>query len=269
MPVSGSNGAKQAIAASTYDAGLRELGTRTFTSYLAESLQKLGNGRPFSAQHLYDDIVNIQQSYDLHYPPRVKYSPNGKPTTIVPHAPIFFNLTPAKATIDLAPMPRGHQLPQAQNGANATSKAAGHESAESRDAPVISPAAVADMVFNEPRLLVCTTFVGDPGPDMTGFNQWLANTPSLASKVAVEGMFLGPPTVLLISIPQSLWTVIQDAKICFSLGYINSHNLINLYNGLMKSTTPRRLNSSNLRKCQAPCHHCYNNITNLNTNNRR
>ncbi|ERS97373.1 hypothetical protein HMPREF1624_06705 [Sporothrix schenckii ATCC 58251] len=134
-------------------------------------------------------------------------------------------------------MPRGHQLPQAQNGANATSKAAGHESAESRDAPVISPAAVADMVFNEPRLLVCTTFVGDPGPDMTGFNQWLANTPSLASKVAVEGMFLGPPTVLLISIPQSLWTVIQDAKICFSLGYINSHNLINLYNGLMKSTT--------------------------------
>lgn len=243
MPVSGSNGVKQAIAAYTYDAGPRELGTRTFTSYLAESLQKLGNGRPFNAQHLYDDIVAVQQNYEYHYPPRVKYNPAGKPTPIVPHAPFFFTLTPTKATLDLAPMPRGHPSPQAQNGANSTPKAAGHESAEGRDAPVISPAAVADMVFNEPRLLVCTTFVGDPGPDMTGFNQWIANTPSLASKVAVEGMFLGPPTVLLISIPQSLWTVIQDAKICFSLGYINSHNLINLYDGLMKASTtapPRR-----------------------------
>ncbi|CAK7215087.1 hypothetical protein SEUCBS140593_002412 [Sporothrix eucalyptigena] len=195
MPISGSNGVKQAIAAYTHDASLRELGARTFTSYLTESLQKLGNGRPFNSQHLYDDIIAIQQNYEHYYPPRVKYNATGKPATIAPSIPLFFTLTPTKATIDLAPVPRGHQSPQAHNGGSSVSQAAGDDTRQARDAPVISPAAVADMVFDEPRLLVCTTFVGDPGPDMTSFNQWIADTPSLASKVAVEGMFLGPPTV--------------------------------------------------------------------------
>lgn len=237
MPISGSNSAKQVIAAYTSDAGPQELGNRSFTSFLVESFQNLGTGRPFNTQHLYDDIVANQQIYERHYPTKVDSNAFGQSAPAVSHTPLFFSLSTTGKTIDLAPMPRSQDsLSKTQNGSrNALSRMAGDDIDQFRDAPVISPAAVAEAVFDEPHLLVCTTFVGDSGPDMTSFKEWIANTPSLASKVAVEGMFLGPPTVLLISIPQSLWAVIQDAKICFSLGYINSHNLVNLYDGLIKT----------------------------------
>ncbi|CAK7268573.1 hypothetical protein SEPCBS57363_003162 [Sporothrix epigloea] len=240
MPVSGSNGAKQVIAAYTSDDGPQELGKRSFTSFLVESFQNLGTGRPFNTQHLYDDIISNQQIYERRYPSKVDYNAFGQSTPAVSHAPLFFSLTPTGTTIDLAPMPKSQNfLPKFQNGSrSALSRPASDDIDQFRDVPVISPAAVAEAVFDEPRLLVCTTFVGDSGPDMASFKEWIANTPSLASKVAVEGMFLGPPTVLLISVPQSLWVVIQDAKICFSLGYINSHNLVNLYDGLIK-TAPK------------------------------
>ncbi|KAH8744605.1 hypothetical protein F5883DRAFT_589202 [Diaporthe sp. PMI_573] len=49
-------------------------------------------------------------------------------------------------------------------------------------------------------------------------------------------MFLGPPTMLLISMPRSTWNVFQHDKFCCFLGYVISHSMIGLYNGLVKST---------------------------------
>ncbi|OAA61951.1 Zinc finger, C2H2 [Niveomyces insectorum RCEF 264] len=248
MPVAGSHGTKQVIAAFTPETMPREPDTSAFNFYLTETLHKLGNGRPFNAQRLYDELVAVQRRQERQYRGS---NPNKHPPSESP-APVFFTLTPGQSrSIDLAPMPRNHPSPSLQNGGTGAGVSVGADGkvthgsvpGPDRDAPVISPAAVADMVFDEARVLVCTTFVGDAGPDMACFNQWIADTPSLANKVAVEGMFLGPPTVLLISIPQSLWSIIQHDKICFSLGYVNSRNLIHLYDGLMKaattSSTPR------------------------------
>ncbi|WDK20757.1 hypothetical protein CGRA01v4_12045 [Colletotrichum graminicola] len=71
---------------------------------------------------------------------------------------------------------------------------------------------------------------------MSFFNSWLHNTPPLAAKIEVEGMFLGPPTMLLISMPHSIWNVVQHDKVCCFLGYITSHNMIQLYQKLKGST---------------------------------
>ncbi len=250
-PATGSHGAKLAIAAcAAPDATPREPGARSFTSYLVDSLYKLGNGRPFNARHLYDDILASQQAHEQQqFPPRLPHNGAGYPTAVGPQVPVFLTLAPGKGqNLDLVPMPRNRPYSPPSHGwggpgSESKPHAAGGGSRPSRDAPVLSPAAVADMVFDEARVLVCTTFVGDAGPDMAYFNMWISNTPALASKVVVEGMFLGPPTVLLISIPQSLWNIIEHDKICFSLGYINSRNLIHLYDGLMKvfTTTPPRV----------------------------
>jgi hypothetical protein len=91
-------------------------------------------------------------------------------------------------------------------------------------------------MFDEARVLVCTTFVGDASLDMTFFNQWLHDSPPVASKIAVEGMFIGPPTMLLISMPHSIWNVVQHDKVCCFLGYISSHNMVHLYKQLVGST---------------------------------
>jgi len=63
-----------------------------------------------------------------------------------------------------------------------------------------------DLTFEEMRALVCTTFLGEPSQEMASFKQWLHNTPVAASKIAVEGMFHGPPTVLLVSMPIAVGT---------------------------------------------------------------
>ncbi len=147
-----------------------------------------------------------------------------------PREPILFTLTPGRdgQGLSLAPLPPGSS--QAQTALN------GQGSPQSRrgsaDPAGIDADAVADLVFDEARVLVCTTFVGEASPDMAYYKHWIKNTPPLASKIAVEGLFLGPPTMLLITMPQSVWAIVQHDKVCFYLGWVGSHNMLHLYNRL-------------------------------------
>lgn len=214
-PVAGSNGVKQAIAAYTPSQRDVEYPTRSFTAHLVDSLYKLSSGRPFTAQRLHDEIMR-RRSDDL--AARLSNGGAGKPHP--EKAPTFFPLTPGKTqNLTLAPI-RPMRTPT-------------HDT-ETKDGTGSGP--LPDLTFDEARVLVCTTFVGDANPDMMFYNQWLQKKPPIASKITMEGMFLGPPTMLLISMPQSTWNVFQHDKVCCFLGYINSHNMIDLYNGLVKST---------------------------------
>lgn len=217
-PVAGSHGVKQAIAA--YSPGERDADyhTRSFTTHLVESLHKLSSGRPFTAQRLHEEIM--RRRYD-DLTTKLSNGAAGKP--LLERTPTFFTLTPGNSqNLTLAPLRPGRSPTQAT-----------HDT-EVKDTPGSGP--LPDLTFEEARVLVCTTFVGDANPDMMFYNQWLQQTPPIASKITMEGMFLGPPTMLLISMPQSIWNVFQHDKVCCFLGYINSHNMIDLYKGLVKST---------------------------------
>lgn len=224
----GSHGVKQALAARTPEQNPRDDTDRSFTANLAESFHKLSGGRAFSAQRLYEEVLSQKQ----HHSARGPRVPNGSSNSAArDQPPLFFTLTPGKGqNLTLAPLaPR--PPPASQNGSDG-SVANGH-SMQGREDKLIDPDSVADLRFDEARILVCTTFVGDASPDMSFFNQWLQNTPPLGSKIAVEGMFLGPPTMLLISMPHSIWNVVQHDKVCCFLGYISSHNMIHLYERLV------------------------------------
>ena len=95
-----------------------------------------------------------------------------------------------------------------------------------------------DLTMEEVRALVCTTFLGEPSQDMASFKQWLQNTPLAASKIAVEGMFHGPPTVLLVSMPIAVWNVVAADRTCCFLGYVNSHNMTTEYQHLVGAISP-------------------------------
>ena len=90
---------------------------------------------------------------------------------------------------------------------------------------------------------VCTTFIGEASSDMSLFNHWLHNTPHLASKITVGGMFLGPPTMLLISMSHSIWQIVQHDEVCYFLGYIRSHNMVQLYQKLVGNTSLAKITS--------------------------
>ncbi|KAK3325150.1 hypothetical protein B0H66DRAFT_111059 [Apodospora peruviana] len=233
-PMAGSHGAKQAIAAYTPEQSSRDAGSRSFTASLAEALHRLSGGRPFSAQRLHEELLAVKQQDTAQALARLA---NGvvKAPPAPEKQPVFFTLTHAKGQgIIMVPLdPKGAQLQSPPQSAEADTQ---NWKAGGEDRP-LSPEEVVDLTFDEARVLVCTTFVGDASPDMTFFNQWLHNTPPVASKITVQGMFLGPPTMLLISMPVNIWNIVQHDKVCCFLGYVNSHNMIHLYQRLVTSAS--------------------------------
>lgn len=219
-PASGSHGLKQAIAACLPDQTARSAPGRSFTTILIEALHKLEAGRPFSAQRLHEEILSMQQRHS-----NPLQAPNGiHIPSLHSHTPFFFTLTPDKGqSLTLAPM-AGRRLSTAMDVPNA----------RGNEEQLIDQESITDLRFDEARILVCTTFVGDASPDMSSFRQWLDNTPAMGTKIAVEGMFLGPPTMLLISMPHSVWNVVQHDKVCCFLGYISSRNMLHIYNKLVE-----------------------------------
>jgi len=233
-PVAGSHGAKQAIAAYTPDQSSLGPGQRSFTATLTETLEKLGaSGRPFSVQKLYEDLRQNRLQESAQALAKVA---NGatKPNPAAERSPSFFTLTPAKGQgITLVPLdPKAAQLQSPPHSADIDAQNSWKSKPDDRP---LGPEEGLDLALDEQRVLVCTTFVGDASPDMAFFNQWLRNMPSTSSKIAVEGMFLGPPTMLLISMPHSVWNIVQHDKVCCFLGYISSHNMIHLYQRLVNS----------------------------------
>jgi hypothetical protein len=220
LAASGSHGVKQTIAARLPGQDTRGRSSRSFTSNLTDALQKLGNGRPFSAQRLHEEILSQEQRQRP--PTPTTNGASSTPSAKTPR-PIFFTLTPGKGqSLTLSPLSG-----KSTNGADPIPAARGREDT------LINHDEAVGVRLEEHRILVCTTFVGDASPDMSYFHQWLQNTPPLGSKIAVEGIFLGPPTMLLISMPHSIWNVVQHDKVCCFLGYISSHNMLHLYEKLV------------------------------------
>ncbi|KLU86669.1 hypothetical protein MAPG_05681 [Magnaporthiopsis poae ATCC 64411] len=230
-PMAGSHGVKQAIAAYTTDQIPRETPARSFTSCLAESLSKLSAGRPFTTQRLQEEVALLQQKS---VPERALTNGAAGPPTpqqdVCP--PVLFTLTAGKGqgiSLPVLPPPGGSRGQAEQpNGDN-------NDARIKQEDELIGPEAVADLTFDEARALVCTTFVGDASQDMTFFNSWLQNATPIGIKLTVEGMFLGPPTMLLVSMPHSVWNIVQHDKVCCFLGHITSHNMTHLYKRLVGS----------------------------------
>lgn len=237
------NSAKQIIAMSAPEHYSRDHISRSFTSHITEALVKLSGGRAYTAEQLFHEVA-FQRKQDL---VQMSGLTNGasKSITHTEKLPVLYTISPGKGQgISLSPLPPNAdpQLRSPRLGLDGNAQL----SRASREDPIIHPSAVADLTFDEPRVLVCTTFVGEASPDMSSFNHWLHNAPPIASKIAVEGMFLGPPTMLLISMPLPVWNVVQHDKVCCFLGYVNSHNMTHLYNKILGSVSVNRASAKDI-----------------------
>ncbi|KAM3504393.1 hypothetical protein MY10362_003593 [Beauveria mimosiformis] len=211
--IASSHGLKQVIAACSPEAArYPSAASRAyFSPCLTAALRHLSRAPSFTAQQLCHEIKTTSNAHSSSSP-RLS-SPASEPQ--------FFTMTPDQSKhIELAPLREPSDV------------AATPGSARPRDAPLPQDP-TPSLNFDEARVLVCTTFVGDASPDMSAFHSWLRNTPPLAAQITVEGMFLGPPTVLLISMPTSLWANVQHDKIWYYLGTITSRNMVSLYDKMI------------------------------------
>ena len=220
---------KQVIAAYSPDHATRLPGARSFTYDLIEALGKLGTGRPFSIQRLHEEIISQKHSGFVQHTGLTNGA--GKAASANERMPVCFTLTPGKLqAISLSPL--------GMQGPGSHSPMSSPDQITQAEQQGIKANSNADLTFEEVRALVCTTFLGEPSQDMASFKQWLHNTPLASSKIAVEGMFHGPPTVLLISMPIAVWNVIAADRTCCFLGYVNSHNMTTEYQHLVGGISP-------------------------------
>ncbi|KAH8801725.1 hypothetical protein F5884DRAFT_525870 [Xylogone sp. PMI_703] len=229
-PTAGSHGVKQAIAAYGPEHANREPGSPSFTLSLIDALNKLGTGRPFSIQKLHEEIISLRHNKSLQHTGITNGNGTARAVSVPERLPVCFTLTPGSLqSISLSPL--GRQ--QVGTSPLESPDQDGQGSRLPDEQRAISAPANPDLTFDEVRALVCTTFLGEPSHDMTSFKQWLQNTPVAASKIAVEGMFHGPPTILLISMPIAVWNVVAADRTCGFLGYVNSHNMTTEYQHLL------------------------------------
>jgi hypothetical protein len=212
---------------------MRETGARSFTFNLVEALNRLGSGRPFTIQRLHEEVISMKHNKFLQYPGLT----NGAAKASSGHErmPVCFSLTPGTLqSITLAPIgaaPPGSLMASPIGSPDNDSRILQTEQ-------LIKLNSSSDLTFEEMRALVCTTFLGEPSQEMASFKQWLHNTPLAASKIHVEGMFHGPPTVLLVSMPIAVWNVLAADRTCAFLGYVNSHNMTTEYQRLIGGLSP-------------------------------
>lgn len=246
-PLTGSHGLKQAIAAWGPEQRLKDHRERTFTSILVESLKKLGSSKePFTVQTLYESIQTLRDAEAASIT-----NGSGKPQP-PGQSPIYFTITAgAGKSITLAQaLPPSISPSRAQlSSPHKTTDGAEGDQSKQQD-HTISPEAVHDLLFDQSRVLACTTFVGEASADMAYFNKWLEDTPAIADKVAVEAMFFGPPTMLLISMSLSIWEVVKHDKVCIFLGYIGSHNFVHLYQRLIGFSGSRQTGHASAKEVE-------------------
>ncbi|KAF4629681.1 hypothetical protein G7Y89_g8464 [Cudoniella acicularis] len=237
-PTAGNHGVKQVIAAYTPDQIARDPGSRSFTYNLVEALTQLGSGRPFSIQRLHEEIISQKHNkFVMQQTPLTNGA--GKAAAAHERLPVCFSLTPGTLqSITLSPLglqPGGSHIGSPMGSPDNEAQVARNNHEAQHGIKVNSNS---DLTFEEMRALVCTTFLGEPSQDMASFKQWLHNTPLAASKIAVEGMFHGPPTVLLVSMPIAVWNVVAADRTCAFLGYVNSHNMSTEYQHLVGGISP-------------------------------
>ncbi len=73
-----------------------------------------------------------------------------------------------------------------------------------------------------------------------GFREWLRSMPALVESVRVEAAFSCDSTLLIVSLPLSLWTSLPDHPAVMPLGPVRSSNLLALDNSAREQQTARR-----------------------------
>lgn len=80
---------------------------------------------------------------------------------------------------------------------------------------------------DKPHVMISLALEDNQRLDLNAWEQWLASFPALAKYVKVQGVFKSHSTLLLLSMPVTVWDLLPDDQACSFVAFIRSNNLIN------------------------------------------
>lgn len=79
---------------------------------------------------------------------------------------------------------------------------------------------------DKPHVMISLALEDDQRLDLNAWEQWLASFPALAKYVKVQGVFKSHSTLLLLSMPVTIWDLLPEDQACSFVAFIRSNNLI-------------------------------------------
>lgn len=79
---------------------------------------------------------------------------------------------------------------------------------------------------DKPHVMISLALEDNQRLDINAWEQWLASFPALAKYVKVQGVFKSHSTLLLLSMPVTLWDLLPEDQACSFVAFIRSNNLI-------------------------------------------
>lgn len=79
---------------------------------------------------------------------------------------------------------------------------------------------------DKPHVMISLALEDDQRLDLNAWEQWLASFPALAKYVTVQGVFKSHSTLLLLSMPVTIWDLLPEDQACSFVAFIRSNNLI-------------------------------------------
>lgn len=207
----------ETISASSWDAIAPDPGRYSFTNALIEVLGEW-RMKTFSAAMLHAEVLAR-----LKHPRPILI--NGKRFE-ARSTPVHFMMTsdhkaPSIEMSRLVPEDRRPPSPPRDQSPQGPSTGRGPTQGESLGESFTEP--------NEdrPHVMISLALEEDQRLDLNAWEQWLSSFPALARYVKVQGVFKSHSTLLLLSMPVTVWDLLPDDQACSFVAFIRSNNLIN------------------------------------------
>ncbi|KPM36249.1 hypothetical protein AK830_g10329 [Neonectria ditissima] len=213
------NSITETISASSWDAIAPDPGRYSFTNALIEVLQEW-RVRAFSAAMLHAEVLA-----------RLKHP---RPITIngkyfeARSTPVHFMMTAnhKAPSIEVSRICLDDHPPSPELVPVPTMP---HETGR---APDPSTAARNDHMFTDPNedtphVMISLALEDDQRLDINAWEQWLSAFPAMAKYVKVQGVFKSHSTMLLVSMPVTIWDMLPEDHATSFVAFIRSNNLMN------------------------------------------
>ncbi|RBR12618.1 uncharacterized protein FIESC28_08575 [Fusarium coffeatum] len=208
----------ETISASSWDAIAPDPGRYSFTNALIEVLQEW-RVRAFSAAMLHAEVLA-----------RLKHP---RPITIngkyfeARSTPVHFMMTSnhKAPSIEMSRVSRGDNLPSPEL---MPMPVMAHETGRAAES---APVSRNDYMFTEPNedtphVMISLALEDDQRLDINAWEQWLSAFPAMAKYVKVQGVFKSHSTMLLVSMPVSIWDLLPEDHATSFVAFIRSNNMM-------------------------------------------
>jgi hypothetical protein len=98
--------------------------------------------------------------------------------------------------------------------------------------------------LNHPHVLISIALENDQMLDSRACSEWLARFPALAKYAKIQGVYKSYSTLILASVPVTIWNLLPEDLSCSFVGFVTSCNLIYNHDSISEPEETKQLTIS-------------------------